>query len=138
MRKRIAKIRLMSCNRWPSVLAALAVLLTGVTNAHAHVHLCFDGQEPPASVHGADGGHTHHEFESEGDHEHDDLDVDLRDHALAKSFKPDLPAIAAPALRILPVSQRSAITAIAADGAGPPAARPFSRPYLRAPPSNPA
>jgi hypothetical protein len=120
-------------NRWPSVLAALAVLLTGVTNAHAHVHLCFDGKEPPASVHGVDG-HGHHELEPDGDH--DDLDVDLQDRALAKSFKPDLPALATSALCVLPLSRRSAITAVTAAGAGPPTVRPFSRPYLRAPPSN--
>jgi hypothetical protein len=38
-----------------------------------HLHLCFDGQEPPASVHFADGS-VHHDDHHEGE-DHADKDV---------------------------------------------------------------
>ncbi len=103
----------MVTKRW-AWLAAFALLFAGLTNAHAHVHYCFDGQEPPASVHladsldhhhdvglshggGHDTGHDHHDHDL--DHgqggEHDDLDLDLPNQALAKTVKHDLPAITA-------------------------------------------
>jgi hypothetical protein len=101
----------MACTRWTSV-ACLAVVFAGFSNAH--LHYCFDGQEPPVSVHltdGIDRTHTHHERTSHGaahdlaDHDtghhdpehHDDLDVDLKlaNQALAKALKFDQPAIAA-------------------------------------------
>lgn len=34
----------------------LALVLLSVRVADAHVHLCFDGKEPPASIHVGDGG----------------------------------------------------------------------------------
>lgn len=91
----------MVSKRW-TWLSALAVLFAGLTNAHSHVHYCFDGQEPPASVHLVDGiDHAHelpgHHSDSDSDGaggEHDDLDVDLPNQALAKAVKYDLPAIA--------------------------------------------
>ena len=75
---------------WP---AALAVLFAGLTNAHAHVHYCFDGQEPPAAVHLADSMDHDHEFPGHSDTSHDDLDVDVSNQALSKACKYDLPAI---------------------------------------------
>ena len=83
----------MVSKRW-TWLAAVAVLFAGLTNAHSHVHYCFDGQEPPAAVHLADGTDHDHELPGHsGDSEHDDLDVDLANQALAKAVKYDLPAI---------------------------------------------
>jgi hypothetical protein len=94
--------------RW-TWLAMLAVLFGGLTNAHAHVHYCFDGKEPPAAVHLSDRiDHAHespgHDYHDDHDHdadhdsgkhdEHDDLDVDLPNQAIAKVFKYDQPAIA--------------------------------------------
>jgi hypothetical protein len=122
----------MSRNRWPITLAALAVLFAGLTNAHAHVHLCFDGREPPASIHGAHDGNVHHEHEQKGDH--DDLDIDLDEQALAKAFKLELPAITAPAIHVFAATEPSTSVSIADPGDRPSTDPPFSRPYLRAPP----
>jgi hypothetical protein len=121
--------------RWPIVLGALAVLFAGLTNAHAHVHLCFDGQEPPASVHthGTHGERTHHAFdETDG---HDDRDVDLESQALAKSLKPDLPLALLAIVALLPPTADGTAMAIAAAGEIAGADPPFLRPPLRAPPA---
>jgi hypothetical protein len=77
---------------WP---AAVALLFAGLTNAHAHVHYCFDGQEPPASVHLVDSMDHVHAIPGhhDDDAEHNDLDVDVPNQALAKACKHDLPAI---------------------------------------------
>jgi hypothetical protein len=65
---------------WTLVLAVLTVKASG-----AHVHLCMDGQEPPASVHFADGlDDEHHQ---EGDQA--DKDVNPLFGALAKKGGPD-------------------------------------------------
>jgi hypothetical protein len=114
-------------------VAALAVLFASLTNAHAHVHLCLDGQDLPASVHGVhDGDHAHH-GEEQGSH--DDLDVDLRDQGLAKSYKPDLPALTLAVGWLLPAG----IDVAAHPNPDPGAARgtdpPHTRPFLRAPPT---
>jgi hypothetical protein len=83
----------MVSKRW-TWLAAVAVLFAGLTNAHGHVHYCFDGQEPPAAVHLVDGTAHDHELPGHSDGaEHDDLDVDLANQALAKAVKYDLAAI---------------------------------------------
>ena len=119
--------------RWPAVLAISAVLFAGLTNAHAHVHLCLDGQEPPASVHVVDSSnHLNEHFGST--HGHDDLDLDVPNEALAKTLKYDSPAIVAPTVwtpvvatpRLGPRGRRRA-----PDPKPPPY---FSRPPPRGPP----
>jgi hypothetical protein len=126
--------RLMVSKRW-TWLAGLAVLFAGLTNAHSHVHYCFDGQEPPAAVHLVDS--TDHEHEMPGQHgaddEHDDLDLDVPNQALSKAVKHDLPAnIAvawATAIEALPGS------ALAESFDVPAAPNPrYALPQLRAPP----
>src|SRR5262245_59947602 len=84
----------MVSKRW-SWLAGFALLFAGITNAHSHVHYCFDGQEPPAAVHIADSAAHHHETPGHTDDgsDHDDFDVDVPNQALAKIVKYDLPAI---------------------------------------------
>jgi hypothetical protein len=81
----------MASKRWAWV-AALAVLVAGITNAHAHVHLCFDGHDPPAAVYLADGSDHDHGLDEDiacsGD-----IDVDLQNQVLAKTVKHDLLAI---------------------------------------------
>jgi hypothetical protein len=94
--------------------------------------LCFDGQEPPATIHGGhDSGVAHHADE-QGDH--DDLDVDLRDEGVAKSFKPDLPAITPTLIFVLaaPVNFDELLTSEPGTPRGPDP--PHTRPLLRAPP----
>ena len=125
----------MVSKRW-TWLAAVAVLFAGLTNAHSHVHYCFDGQEPPAAVHLVDS--TDHAHETPGHHsdpaEHDDLDLDVPNQALSKACKHDLPALAAvlawtTAFESLP---RGALTASVDI---PPAPDPrYVHPQLRAPP----
>ncbi len=124
----------MVSKRW-TWLAALAVLFAGLTNAHSHVHYCFDGQEPPAAVHLVDS--TDHEHELPGHHEdgtdHDDLDLDVPNQALSKAVKHDLPAITVHVwtmpFETLPRS------ALAASVDLRPAPNPrYVHPQLRAPP----
>ena len=126
----------MTSKRWTLTAAAwitgLAVLVAGVTNAHAHVHLCFDGQEAPAAIHLDDD--TGHLLEHAAGSQHDDVDVDLQGQALAKSVKHDLTAIDAPVVWTLSFD-RQAVTpqhASADTPRRPPA--PYLTPPLRAPP----
>ena len=131
-------------------VASLAVLFAGVTNAHAHVHLCFDGQEPPASVHVSDADghhdgvrpidhaddHEHHDNDAhhDDDADHDDVDLDLANPALAKTVKHDIAAIASLWLKgaaIVPSKAR----APALDFERPAHSfRPYLHPPLRGPP----
>jgi hypothetical protein len=124
----------MISRRWVWV-AAVAVLLAGITNAHAHVHLCFDGQEPPTAVHLYD-------FNDDGDHlqdhgvapHHEDVDVNLQSQALAKTVKYDLTAIEAVVAWTF-VFERQAPSVLPARADTPPRPAPlYSHPPLRAPP----
>ena len=123
----------MVSKRW-TWLTALAVLFAGLTNAHSHVHYCFDGQEPPAAVHLVDGTEHEHELPSHSDGaEHDDLDLDLPNQALAKAVKYDLPAITPHVFAMALESRPSGKWADAVDI--PPAPNPrYTHPQLRAPP----
>jgi hypothetical protein len=119
--------------RW-TWLAGLAVLFAGLTNAHSHVHYCFDGQEPPAAVHLVDSTDHAHELplHSEGA-DHDDLDLDVPNQALAKAVKHDLPAIAA---HVWTLSFEMSTGNARVDAVDiPPAPNPrYAHPQLRAPP----
>lgn len=59
----------------------IAALIVGRVEG-AHLHLCFDGQEPPATVHLTDG--VHHDDAHQLDEEHVDQDVDLFGATLVK------------------------------------------------------
>ncbi len=68
----------------PSTLSMLALLCLLLMRIGApHLHLCFDGTEPPVSVHVYDGS-GHHD-EPALDLMHDDLDVVLGTELLTKS-----------------------------------------------------
>lgn len=125
----------MRSNRWPLILTAWALLFTGLSNAHAHVHLCFDGQEAPAAVHWLEDGHPttgHHE----DDAEHADVDVDVPTPALSKSLKHDAAAAigAAPSFGHLYIRAPSPPTARtpSLERRAPPA---YHVPPLRGPPA---
>ena len=119
--------------RWPSVLAITAVLFAGLTNAHAHVHLCLDGQEPPASVHVVDNSnHLHEHFGSTQGH--DDLDLDVPNEALAKTLKYDSPAIIATAIWTPVVATATLPPPVARSAPDPKPPPYFSRPPPRGPP----
>jgi hypothetical protein len=116
-------------------LTGIAWLFAAVTNAHGHIHYCFDGQEPPAAVHLTDSADHEHELpghDASGDH--DDLDVDLPNQALAKACKHDLPAIAPSVAWIVDSEGAPTATPVSADPA-PPALDPlYYHPPSRAPP----
>lgn len=123
----------MVSKRW-TWLAASAVLFAGLTNAHSHIHYCFDGQEPPAAVHLVDSTDHDHEVPGHADGtEHDDLDLDVPNQALAKAVKHDLPAITAQ-VWTMPFAVVGGST-LAEHVDSPPAPDPrYARPQPRAPP----
>ena len=123
----------MVSKRW-TWLAGFAVLFAGLTNAHGHVHYCFDGQEPPAAVHLVDSTDHDHELPGHDDGtEHDDLDLDLPNQALAKAVKHDLPAIVAIAWTTGVDSLPGGALAESVDTPAAPNPR-YALPQLRAPP----
>lgn len=67
---------------WLLALLCVALLLGRVNGAH--LHLCLDGSEPPASLHLSETGHDadHH-----NDTAHDDVDVTLPGDAASKPAK---------------------------------------------------
>lgn len=62
------------------MLLSVTLLLTRL--ADSHLHLCFDGGEPPVSLHTLDTD-VHHDAD---DTTHNDQDVDLPSATLAKVF----------------------------------------------------
>lgn len=74
-------------------MALIIWLIAGWSGAHGH--LCFDGQEPPVTVHmDMLGNHPEHS----SDEKHFDADVDVGQLTLAKLSKIDLPLLIAAAL----------------------------------------
>lgn len=85
----------------------LAAVLIGRLEG-AHLHLCFDGNEPPAAVHMADG--ADHDDAHHLDTQHVDQDVDMFGATLVKKMLEgvDAPLVFAAALLfILPVVTQS-------------------------------
>jgi len=123
----------MLVERWPSALATCAFLFACLTNAHAHVHLCLDGQEPPASVHVVDGSNHMHEHLG-GKAGHDDLDLDVPNEALAKTLKYDSPAIVATTSWTLPPEETTFAAPLPGRAPAPKPPPYFSRPPPRGPP----
>lgn len=116
-------------------LAFLALIIWLIASwSGAHGHLCFDGQEPPLSVHmDMLGEHPDHADAEK----HIDADVDLGQIALAKLVKIDLPVLIAAAVLCVLLFKRFTFVIT-------PYSRPYSsriiglRPPLRAPPVLPA
>jgi hypothetical protein len=86
-------------------ISLLALAFFALPASGAHLHLCLDGAEPPASVHVGDLA-IHHVEDS--DQFHKDVDADLKSEALAKKARDsfDLPTFAsvAPVLFALSVA----------------------------------
>lgn len=83
-----------------SLILLLCTALLAVRTVGDHLHLCFDGSEPPVTLHGVDGDFDHQSPSVAGGHH--DVDVDLFHATLAKNT-PDvaitgLPSIALPLL----------------------------------------
>lgn len=112
---------------WIVALAMFGVRLGGV-----HMHLCFDGQEPTASLHlEHDEGHDdyHHLQPS-----HQDQDVDLLADAFFKKAEPgELDALTGPSglIALLPRGDRPELLTTLLP-AGPPH---YLLPPLRGPPA---
>jgi hypothetical protein len=115
---------------WLVILAVLITRLAGI-----HLHFCFDGQEPQATMHASDG--SIHNDAHHADSEHTDQDIDYLDALLAKLSERSLslPLLFAAALLLLPpctVSLRGRLSA--ASDPRPHLAAPRLRPPLRGPP----
>lgn len=119
------------------LLAMLILRMTG-----AHEHFCFDGMEPPVSIHFNDDAGMHDtdagSSQLTADQPHTDVDVSLLGEALVKKLDAnlDLPAIVSSILFVLFVV--SAVVVGTPNRHNPllrlSAARAHIRPQLRAPP----
>jgi hypothetical protein len=67
--------------RW--LITALCLALVVLRVGGVHLHLCFDGSEPPISYHVADSG-IHHLDEHEPGETHSDRDMALGEDVLLK------------------------------------------------------
>jgi hypothetical protein len=113
----------------------LSAALAFVWAAGAHQHLCFDGLEPPATLHHAVDLHDHLDHHSP-ERGHTDVDV-ARDTSLTRTPRSDTDAPATVA-RVEDASAALASTIFARLPSAPLRARTaprFSQPPLRAPPA---
>jgi hypothetical protein len=74
-----------------SVLFALCTLLLCAQVTGAHLHLCFDGQEPPVQLHLLDTGEIHHDTGFSLPHSDEDIALSDGSSARAKPLHFDLP-----------------------------------------------
>lgn len=93
--------------RWVLWTVALAVLTVRANDTH--LHLCFDGQEPPTSVHSADA--SVHDDDDHAGETHADKDLDPFVGILPKSGDTDaevaLPVSVAVLVLLLPPLQQA-------------------------------
>jgi hypothetical protein len=115
-------------------ICLFAIAFLAMRTAGAHAHLCFDGNEPPASVHVGDFD-THHQSDNQGP-KHSDRDVNLIGDTLAKKSDNDgafdLPVLVRAALAI-PAPIKTTLPRLRSLPAGTVSV-PHMRPPLRAPP----
>lgn len=125
--------------RSPSLLKQLcyalcAVLLITVRSADAHIHMCFDGQEPPAALHVADGGVHHSGPGMQQGHQDKDVKYSA-DRTFKKGDANDALLIAAVWSLVASLPTRTAEPPQYTEAA-PRASNPFHlRPPLRGPPA---
>jgi len=122
--------------RLTPVLWVVALSFVGMRIAGAHVHLCFDGQEQPSTLHLADAGIICHDDGGPAE-PHQDRDVDALGTALAKKdahdHTLDAPVFANAVLALLAPPQGNDSSFVALDT--PSVNRPYlHRPQLRGPP----
>jgi hypothetical protein len=122
-------------SRW--LLWSLALAVFTVRASDTHLHLCFDGQEAPTSVHFADGS-VHNDDHHDTDDHHADKDLDPFVGLLLKSAGTDpdvaLPATLVALVLLLPPARDSlpVISDPVRLAVGPPL---HLRPPLRGPPA---
>ena len=117
---------------WTVVFAVLAVRL-----ADTHLHLCFDGQEAPASVHLADAS-VHHDDDHDDGASHADKDINPFLGTLVKSDEDSQPLFAFIVGTLLTIDLLAPDHAVPAlDWDTPLATHPpfYLRPPLRGPPA---
>ena len=119
------------------LLWSLALAVFTVRASDTHLHLCFDGQEAPTSVHLADGSVHNDEHHQEGEH-HADKDLDPFVGLLLKSAGTDpdiaLPAAVVALVLLLPPAPDP--LPVVSDPVRLTAGPPFHlRPPLRGPPA---
>ena len=124
-----------SSRRLRLLVTALCLAVLAPRLAGAHLHLCFDGSEPPLSYHVADSG-IHHADGHDSGESHSDRDMLVADDLLAKKSTHDLDAAAlwfvyalllfllAPARRIVPAADTPRLRSLFS----------WLRPPLRGPP----
>ncbi len=118
-------------------MALLCIVMLTVRLAGAHLHLCFDGSEAPASVHLADSG-VHHS-EPGMLLQHQDVDVSLVGELLSKHGKLalDLAALLGVALLLWDFfAGNRAESPLRDRGRFTTSPRRFTFPPLRGPPPN--
>lgn len=71
----------------------LCIIMLVVRSSDAHVHLCFDGQAPPVTVHFENDAEPVGQF-LEAKLQHHDLDIDVGADLVSKLPKLDLPFLA--------------------------------------------
>lgn len=121
---------------WLLTLACAALLLVRVGGFH--LHLCFDGGEPPVSLHATDGGIHHSGPEAAATHH--DIELSLAADALNKldKLRVNLPVLLLAAVLLLglqfvrgPAPRRYVFRFV-------PALAGLLRPPLRGPPPHPS
>lgn len=120
----------------PWLLTLLCVMLLVVRVGGAHLHLCFDGGEPPASLHLMDNG-VHHGAPGM-DAQHQDADIAVAGEVLVKFAKLglDLPVLLLAALLVWSLLQAPRQPAPGYRNPLSPSTASFLRPPLRGPPSH--
>src|SRR5690242_12528275 len=81
--------RFASHTRW---IWLLCLVLLAVRMGGAHLHLCFDGMEPPLAVHAGDivehgDEHASQHHDENANKQHADVDLNLVDNGIAKTIK---------------------------------------------------
>jgi hypothetical protein len=88
-------------------LVSLAIMAMPISGAH--LHLCFDGNEPPATFHPLEDGSAHDDSTAGG--AHNDTDVSLQGLALAKKHDGALDVPAALTVAVLIIRMPVTVTA---------------------------
>lgn len=119
------------------ILATMCLSLLVVRVAGVHLHLCFDGSEPPLSYHVADSG-IHHADGHEAGERHSDRDIPVAGDVVAKKPTHDQDATLLCVVLALVLFLLTPARKLRPDATHPPALRSFFtwlRPPLRGPPS---
>lgn len=117
-----------------NLLLALCGILLLIRISGVHEHLCFDGREPPVSIHLLDSGIEH--GTDHGHASHDDQNVDDSSKTLVKSTYADVAldilALVLVLVIVIPVARR--LWFDGSDDRPRSLAPHFLRPPLRGPP----